>query len=211
VKALNPTAVAMALGTAVLGVGAAGCHNTNPTSPFGTSGGPTTSSSAVAQRTTAPTSPSAQRSDYTDLLIKASDIQAPGEGYTPQPPVANPNGSQGAQILFTNQDQTRAIGVSLVVMNDAAAAPSALQQARAALATSVTGGDPEPSPVGTGGTVVSGVSQDRSKAATILLFTEGRAFARLEFDAVPGRPASPDFVADIGQKQDIALRVGLPG
>lgn len=50
---------------------------------------------------------------------------------------------------------------------------------------------------------------DRTKSITILLFTEGPALARLEFDSAPGEPTSIDFATDIGQKQDIALRVGL--
>ena len=191
-------AAGLALGITVLG--AAGCHNA-PSSP--TLGGPTPSSSAHPQA-------SAQPPDYVRLLIDARDIQASGATYTAQPPVSNPNGSQGAQVLFTNQDQTRAIGVALVVLPDAASAPSALQQGTASVATSVTWGQPQPAPVGTGGTVVSGMSPDRSKAVTILLFTEGRGFARVEFDGVPGQPASPDQVTDVGQKQDIALRVGLP-
>ena len=45
---------------------------------------------------------------------------------------------------------------------------------------------------------------------TVLLFTEGPAAARLEFDGVPDRQPTPEqFVTDTGQKQAIALRVGL--
>ena len=63
--------------------------------------------------------------------------------------------------------------------------------------------------MGTGGTVVSGTSPDGTKSVTVLLFTEGAALARIEFDGVPGQPASSAFVTDVGQKQAIALRVGL--
>jgi hypothetical protein len=149
--------------------------------------------------------------DYTRLLITPRDIQAAGDSYTAQGPVVNPDGNQGAEVLLVNQDQTRAVGVMIVALADPPAAAGALRNAPASLGSAVTGGHPLPAPVGTGGTVVSGMSPDRSKAVTVLLFTEGRGFARLEFDSLPGQDTSDDFVTDVGQKQAIALRVGLPG
>ncbi|MDY6869321.1 MAG: hypothetical protein SV966_01675 [Actinomycetota bacterium] len=68
-----------------------------------------------------------------------------------------------------------------------------------------------PSPVGTDGTAIVGTSPDGAKDITALLFTEGPAVARLEFQGAPGDPSPPDAVTDIGIKQAIALRVGLPG
>jgi hypothetical protein len=210
VTRVNTTAVVTAITIAVLGVGTAGCNGA-PSSPTAPLPGVASSSSASSPSSTSTAVASAQPIDYTRLLIKASDILAPDDSYTAQPATLNPNGTQGAQVLFVNHDQTRAIGVSLVILSDAAAASSTLQAFHASLATSVTGGDPQPSPAGTGGTVVSGMSPDQSKAVTILLFCEGRAFVRLEFDSAPGLPISADFVTDIGDKQDIALRSGLPG
>ena len=195
------TAAVTAFGIAML---AAGCDGdmSSPTGPFAAS--PT--SSVIAGARSASPGPV----DYTRLLIQARDILASGDTYAAQPATPDPNGTQGAEVLFTNQDQTRAVGDSIVILPDSAAAPSALQQAVTAVGTSVAGGDPQPSPVGAGGTVVSGMSPDRSKTVTILLFTEGRAFARLEFDSAPGQSTPADFVTDTGQKQDIALRAGLP-
>jgi hypothetical protein len=46
---------------------------------------------------------------------------------------------------------------------------------------------------------------------TVLLFTEGKAFAELEFDGPPDALVAPDFVTDIGQKQDAAIKKGLAG
>ena len=59
--------------------------------------------------------------------------------------------------------------------------------------------------------MVSGSSPDGSKAVTVLLFTESKAFVTLEFDSKPGDPVPPEFVTDVGQKQDAALKAGLPG
>jgi hypothetical protein len=210
VRLKNAGAALMALTVGALGVGAAGCDRdaSTPAIPFA---GSATSSATVAPHTTSPTSASPQAFDYTRLLIEARDILAANDTYTAQPPMLNPSGTQGAEVLFTNHDQTRAVGDTIVILPNAGAAPSALQQATASLGTSVTGRDPQPSPVGAGGTVVSGMSRDQSKTVTILLFTEGRAFVRLEFDSAPGETTPADFVTDVGQKQDIALRTGLPG
>lgn len=45
----------------------------------------------------------------------------------------------------------------------------------------------------------------------ILLFTEGRALATLQFDGPTDTLAPPDFVSDVGQKQDAAIKKGLGG
>ena len=70
---------------------------------------------------------------------------------------------------------------------------------------------PEPIAIGSGGATISGPSPDGSKGVTVLLFTEGRAFAELEFDGPPNALVPPDFVTDVGQKQDAALKRGLTG
>jgi hypothetical protein len=43
------------------------------------------------------------------------------------------------------------------------------------------------------------------------MFTEGRGFAELEFDGPPDALVPPDFVTDVDQKQDAAIRKGLAG
>jgi hypothetical protein len=42
-----------------------------------------------------------------------------------------------------------------------------------------------------------------------LLFTEGKAFVTLEFDGPNYALAPPDFVTDVGRKQDAAIKKGL--
>jgi hypothetical protein len=86
---------------------------------------------------------------------------------------------------------------------------SELDLEKAALGDMVKGGTPAPAAVGTAGTMVSGTAADGSKAVTVLLFTEGKAFANLEFDSPPNDPEPPQFVADVGQKQDTAIKNGL--
>ena len=113
--------------------------------------------------------------------------------------------------LFVNQHDTRAIGDTILILPDSAAATTTLNTTVSSIGTIVTGGSPQPSPVGTGGTVVSGTSPDGSKAVTVLLFTEGRAVVLLEFGSAPGDPMPPQVVTDVGKKQEIAIRTGMPG
>jgi hypothetical protein len=44
-----------------------------------------------------------------------------------------------------------------------------------------------------------------------LLFTEGKAFVTLEFDGPVYALAPADFVTEVGQKQDAAIKKGLGG
>ena len=200
---------AAALLLAAVSVFAAGCDRTQgvPADKPAVSAAPL----PIPLTTTTSTTPSAKPTvDYTRLLIQDRDISEPNDTYTAQSPISNPDGRPGAEVLLVNQNQTKAINVLLVGLPTPADGPSALGEAVANLAKTVTGSAPQPSPVGTGGTVVTGTSPDGTKSVTVLLFTEGATLARIEFDGVAGQPAAPAFVTDVGQKQDIALRVGQP-
>jgi hypothetical protein len=169
---------------------------------------PPTTSRSVTSVATSHSSATAQ-SDYTGLLIKASDIDAP-ENFTATPPINNPNGQPGVTSTFSNPDHTHVIVDSIQVLPDAAAAVGALESAKATTDGYVHG-VPEPIAVGAGGTTISGPSPDGSKGVTVLMFTQGKAFVELEFDGPPKALVPPDFVTDVGQKQDAAIKKGLAG
>ena len=156
-----------------------------------------------------PTSALAQPADYSGLLIQASEINAP-ESFTATPPINNPDGQPGVTTTFSNRDRSHVIFDSIQILPDPAAAVRALESAKAA-PDGYVHGVPEPIAVGTGGTTISGPSPDGSKGVTVLLFTEGRAFAELEFDGPPDALVPPDLVTDVGQKQDAAIKKGLSG
>lgn len=153
------------------------------------------------------TSARTQPDDYTGLLIKASDINAP-EPFTASPPVKNPNGQLGAATTFSDQDRTHVIVDTIHILLDPAAAANALDSAKAAQSESLRG-KPEPIDIGGSGTTISGTSPDGSKGVTVLLFTEGKAFTTLEFDGPNYALAPTDFVTDVGRKQDAAIKKGL--
>jgi hypothetical protein len=176
----------------------------------------TTSPSSAASTTTSggsATSTSAAPSDYTTLLIQGSDISTtPPNVFAPaEPPVQNPNGMPGAAVVFKNQDDSNRIGDTVLILTDAGAAANAMNGSVASLGNTVTGGDPQPISVGNGGTMVSGTSPDKSKAVTVLPFTEGKAFVTLEFDGAPGDVVPPDYAVGVAQQQDAAVKSKLPG
>ena len=162
----------------------------------------TTKSTQASQKST-------NQIDFTKLLLEGRDISATSDTFSGPAPTANPNGQPGAEVLLVNQQQTKAVNILLVGLGSPDAAPSALAEAQNNLANAVTVGQSQPAPVGNGGTVVTGTSPDGAKSVTVLLFTEGPVLARIEFDGVPGDPAPSTLVTNVGQKQDIALRVGL--
>ncbi|MBU9763119.1 hypothetical protein FR943_04575 [Mycobacterium sp. TNTM28] len=184
---------------------AAACTPTedSPATPWAPA--PTTSSQANAQ-----SSPKSQTSDYSHLLLQAEDVSIPPDSFTTRSATANPDGQSGASTLFVNADDTRAIADTILIYPDASTATATLKQAAAAVSTMVAGGKPEPVPVGLGGTVISGTAPDGSKAVTLLMYTQGRAVVRLEFDSNPDDPVSPQTVASVGRMQQVALRIGLP-
>jgi hypothetical protein len=203
---ISVMAVAGVVGaSALVGVTVAGCNSgsKSSTAPSGSTASSTASSSSASS------SAQAQPADYTELLIKATDINAP-EVFTASPPVQNPNGKPGVATSFSNPDGTHVIGDTILVLPDPSAAASALDSAKTALGGSVNG-TPGPSDIGSGGTTVSGNSPDGTKSVTVLLFTQGRAFTTLEFDGPANAPVPPDFVTDVSQKQVTAIKNGLPG
>jgi hypothetical protein len=178
------------------GVSVAGCSSHSKSSTP-TSGSATT------------TTTHALLSDYTTLLIKASDINAP-EPFTASPAVKNPNGQQGATTTFSDQDQSHTIIDTIQVLPDPAAAANALDSARA-MQHETLQAKPMSVDVGVDGTTITGTSPDRSKGVTVLLFTEGKAFVSLEFDGPSYALAPPEFIHDVGDKQDAAIKKGLGG
>jgi hypothetical protein len=196
----------MALVMAAVAVtSAAGCSS-NPKSPMASSKSAT---AATASQSSTAGSAQAQSADYARLLIHVTDIQTP-MAFTAGPAIPNPNGQAGVETTFSNDDKTRQIHDTILVLADPAAATSALDAAKAKLGDSVHG-TPAPAAGGTGGTTVSGNSPDGAKGVMMLLFTEGKAFTTLNFVGPPDMLPPPDFVTDLGQKQDTLIKNGLPG
>jgi hypothetical protein len=203
---ISQTMVAGVVAATTLAVSVAGCGSkTSSTTPSG-SGTSATSSRSSSPASSAP----AQPNDYTGLLIQAGDIKAP-ETFTASPPINNPNGQPGVATTFSTSDSNHVIHDTIQVLADPAAATNALNAAKTGQGPLK---DPQTEPVkdiGTGGTLISGNTPDGNKGIAILLFTEGRALVTLQFDGPPSMLPPPDFLTDVGQKQDAAVKKGLGG
>lgn len=190
---------------AVTSVSAAGCSS-NSKSPTASS---TSAIAATTGHSSTASSAQAQSADYSRLLIQAKDIETPMV-FTAGPVTQNPDGQTGVATTFSNDDKTRQIHDTILVLGDPSAAASALDAAKAKLGDSVVGA-PGPAAVGTGGTLVSGNSPDGSKGVMMVLFTEGKAFTTLNFVGPADMQPPPDFVVDLSQKQDTLIKNGLSG
>ncbi|BCI55377.1 hypothetical protein NIIDNTM18_46550 [Mycolicibacterium litorale] len=147
--------------------------------------------------------------DYSHLLLTASDISDNEDVFAVRSTTRDPGGLPGASALFVNADDTRAVSDTIAIYPDAATATSTLRRALSEVGKVVVGGAPRRAPVGTDGTIVVGTSADGTKAATLLLFTEGPALARLQFESAPGDVPTEEYVIAVGKMQQIALRTGL--
>lgn len=205
------------LAATMLAASVASCSSTpSPPTPKSGSATPATTTGRSNPNSSAPALPS----DYTALLIQVTDIDAPMP-FVAGPPTNNPNGQPGAAITFSSQphpeDQNgvtvRDVHIvdTIRVLPDPAAATSALNSAKTGQGV-VENPKTDAANVGTGGTTLSGTSPDGSKSVTVLMFTEGRGFVTLEFvGGSDSPPPPPDFVIDVGQKQDAAVKKGLGG
>ena len=199
--------VGVAAATA-LTVSVAGCGGNKTSSPASTtkSGSATSATSSSGPSSSAP----AQPTDYTGLLIQATDINAPIQ-FNGSPPVNNPNGQPGVATTFSTQDGSHAIKDTIQVFADPAAATDALNAAKGGQGNAIKDPQTGSANVGTGATTLSGNAPDKSKGVLILLFTEGKAFVTLQFDGPTDSLPPQDFVNDVAQKQDAAIKKGLGG
>ena len=194
---------------------AIGCDSSSGIDPerqYGKPARPPTIPSAPSLRPPRPTSRGRKKAvDYSRLLLQPADLSDNEDTFTEQSSTpSGPDGLPGASALYVNQDDTRAIADTIVIYPDAETAATTLREALPALGSTLTGATSRPAPVGTDGTMAVGMSKDGSKAITLLLFTEGPALVRLEFQSAPGDVTTDEFVINIGKMQQIALRTGLP-
>lgn len=205
---MKASVMAAGLAASALVVGVAGCGSNKSSGPSSSTSSSTSAASSSAASPTSSTG-AAQPSDYSNLLIKPTDIVVPGDTFTlfQTLPVPNPAGSEG---VFMNQGGTRKVDDTIYVYADAGAASQALDQSAKGIQELSVKAAPTPADVGTGGQMAVGPSPDGSKSKAIVMFTEGKVFTVLEFESAPNDPLQPDFVLDLAKKQDAAIKSGLP-
>lgn len=161
---------------------------------------------AFTTSSTTPTTPAPQADDYRNLLLTAGDLTDADDTFVQRSRDSAPDGHPGAAAFFVNENDTRAIIDTVLIYPDDTAAATALQQA---ISTRKVVGDPQPIGVGQGGVLIRGSRPSEDKAVTLLLFTEGPALVRIEFQSANGDVTTDRFVTSVGKMQEIALRVGL--
>ena len=144
----------------------------------------------------------AQPGDFSTLPVDPNLI-TDSLAYNAAPAVYNPNGQAGIETVYTHRDGSRTITTTVLVLPDAQAATAALDGARAGL---VANGTSQPAAVGSGGTMLTGMSPDGAKSVTVLSFAEGNTATTIEFAGAPKDPAPSDLVLELGRKQDTAIR-----
>ena len=178
--------------TTLVGASVVGCSShSNSSTP--TSGAATTTHAEI--------------SDYTTLLIKATDIKAP-DAFTAGPATKYPNGQPGATVTFTDSDHSHAIIDTIHILLNPQAAANELDSAKAIQRESLLS-KAMSIDVGVDGATISGLSEDHSKGITMLLFSEGKALVSLEFDGPSFALAPHDFITEVGQKQDELIKNAL--
>jgi hypothetical protein len=198
---------------ALVGATAIGCDSSSGIDQGGSGGSQpaATIPSVPMTPTTTQTTDDKKVVDYSRLLLQPADLSDNEDTFTEQSSTpSGPDGLPGASALYVNQDDTRAIADTIVIYPDAQTAAATLRDALPALGSTLAGATSRPAAVGTDGTMAVGMSKDGSKAITLLLFTEGPALVRLEFQSAPGDVTTDEFVVNIGKMQQIALRAGLP-
>jgi hypothetical protein len=146
--------------------------------------------------------------DYGAIPVHPNDV-IDATAFTAAAPVINPDGQSGVSTVYTHRDGTRQITSTVLVLADPAAASASMDGSRAELAGEVVDSKSQPAAVGSGGTIVSGLSADRSQSVSVLTFTEGSAFANVEFQGPTNDPVPGDLVTEYGQRQDTAIRNAL--
>jgi hypothetical protein len=179
-----------------------------PTEPGGTTTSAPAPTLPAFTTSSTPTSTSATpaAADYLDLMLTAGDLTDAADTFVQRSREPSPDGHPGASAFFVNEQDTRAIIDTVLIYPDDAAAAVALQQA---VTTRKVSGDPQPIGVGQGGVVIRGTRPAEDKAVTLLLFTEGPALVRIEFQSADGDVTTDPFVTSVGKMQQIALRIGL--
>ena len=140
--------------------------------------------------------------DYSTLPIHPNDV-TDSQAYVLQPMTINPNGSPGVEAVYAHRDGTRQITNTILVLPNAGAATAAMNQAQGKLANMMTNQSTQSVPVGTGGTLVSGMNG--SNSMRVLLSTEGNTATTIEFEGPGNDPVPTDMAIEFGQRQDTAI------
>lgn len=147
--------------------------------------------------------------DNTTLLMNPADIVLPGQTFTTaKAPQGFPT---GAAVAYLNSDQSLVIDDRIILAPDAATAEKAFEAGKTKIANALPGTTMTDVPVGQGAAMGVATWKNGTKLANTVIFHEGTAVATMEFDSPVNAPFPQGFPVAIAQKQDAAIKSGLPG
>ncbi|KAA0109343.1 hypothetical protein [Mycolicibacterium sp. P1-5] len=202
-KTVGMIGVALLVGTAAVGCGGDDKESSATSSSSAASSSSTTGASG--SETTSAAATAAPASDYSKLLLKASDIDP---SFTASPPETPPAGITGIGQTMANAAQNQIIKFQIVIETDPAAAVKRVDEAKATISTEVDGA-PQSADVGDGGFIASGKSPDGSKAITEVYFSQGKAATSVEFSSAPNDPVQNDTALAIAKMQATQIKNNL--
>lgn len=168
--------------------------------------------SGCSNGTTASSSDSPSESTPVDnikLLMNPAVIDLPGQTFTAaKPPQSFPT---GAAVAFVNGDQSLVIDDRIVIASDATTAAKAFEAGKGKIATALPNTTMTDAPVGQGGAMGVAKWKNDTKLVNTITFHEGTAFVTMEFDSPVNDPFPQGFPIAVAQKQDAAVKSGLPG
>jgi hypothetical protein len=144
------------------------------------------------------------RPDLRTLLIDEADIPVPGF----QPPNAQPlaeDAVDGLVARFDSADGERQVGVTIVLLPDAAAAQDAMQGAASSTLEQRTGTRSASAAVGDRAVLFTDYRL-AGTASTLLLFSQGKASVAMEFRSPETDPIPADAVLAAGARQASRLK-----
>ncbi|BBY64575.1 hypothetical protein [Mycolicibacterium helvum] len=201
-KTVGLVAAALLVGAAAVGCGSDDKGSSSSSSAASSSA---SSSSSAASETSSAAATAAPAGDYSNLLLKASDIDP---SFVASPPETPPAGITGIGQTMSNAAQNQTITFQIMIETDPAAAVKRLDDAKSAVSKDVDGA-PQPADVGDGGFIATGKSPDGSKAITEVYFTQGKAVTSVEFSSAPNDPVQNETALAIAKMQDTQIKNNL--
>ncbi|NTY61188.1 hypothetical protein [Mycolicibacterium sphagni] len=210
------TALRLTVAGVVVGLALAGCgkdddsssKSSSASSSAATSATSSATSSAAASATSGAAAPAA--GDLSVLLMKPEGIPpTPAGPWVGEAPKADPAPPASVSQFYKSGDNNIQSTVFLLPDADAAAKLVTDTLASPNLASLIKGTQAPAPNVNKGAQVINGTSADGSASMSILMFSEGKVAAQVNFIGKVGDPVSADYLDTVGVIQLDAIQQNL--
>jgi len=198
------TALRLAVAGMALGLVVAGCSkeeestSTSSSASSSAASSAATSTSAAASATSTDAAPAS--GDLSVLLIKPEAIPpGPAGPWVAEPAKSDPAPPASITQFFKSGD-SNAIQSSIFLLPDEASAAKMVTETLASPnMAALVKGTPAPAPnVNKTAQVINGTSADGTASMSVLMFSEGKIVAQVQFMGKAGDPVTPDYLDTVG-------------